>query len=139
MWKADFAEYKNKICLLPSVLLSHQFRQALHVRFEEKLLYRLPTRAELLPVGGNRSVKTIYGFDTKTHRWSVVGTCGCALVTTGLATWDQDANGLVYVRRGCEKMITSAVETVRSRERRLMDWVRSDKFNLDGFRDHVVK
>jgi len=50
-----------------------------------------------------------------------------------------DENGLVSVPRGCEKEIAGAVDTVRSRERRLMDWVRSDKFNLDGFRDHVVE
>jgi regulator of RNase E activity RraA len=50
-----------------------------------------------------------------------------------------DENGVVSVPRGCEKELAGAVDTVRSRERRLMDWVRSDKFNLDGFRDHVVE
>jgi regulator of RNase E activity RraA len=50
-----------------------------------------------------------------------------------------DENGLVSVPRGREKEIAGAVDTVRSRERRLMDWVRSDKFNLEGFRDHVAE
>ena len=50
-----------------------------------------------------------------------------------------DENGLLCVPRGYEKEIGDAVDTVRRRERHLMDWVRSDKFNLEGFRDHVVE
>ena len=50
-----------------------------------------------------------------------------------------DENGLLTVPRGYEKEIAAAVDTVRARERRLMDWVRSDAFNLEGFRDHVVE
>jgi len=50
-----------------------------------------------------------------------------------------DENGLLTVPRGCEKEIIAAVDTIRARERRLMDWVRSDEFNLEGFHDHVVE
>jgi 4-hydroxy-4-methyl-2-oxoglutarate aldolase len=50
-----------------------------------------------------------------------------------------DENGLLSVPLGHEKEITAAVNTIRSRERRLMDWVRSDQFSLEGFRDHVVE
>jgi len=50
-----------------------------------------------------------------------------------------DENGLVSVPRGHEAEIAAAVDKVRSRERRLMDWVRSEEFNLEGFRDHVVE
>ncbi len=50
-----------------------------------------------------------------------------------------DENGLLSVPRSHEKEIAEAVEKVRSRERKLMDWVRSDQFNLEGFRDHVVE
>jgi regulator of RNase E activity RraA len=50
-----------------------------------------------------------------------------------------DENGLLSVPRGYEQAIAGAVDTVRSRERRLMDWVRSEQFKLEGFRDHVVE
>lgn len=50
-----------------------------------------------------------------------------------------DENGLLTVPRGHEKELATAVEKVRSRERKLMEWVRSEEFNLDGFRDHVVE
>jgi len=50
-----------------------------------------------------------------------------------------DENGLITVPRGYEKEIVAAVDIVRARERRLMDWVRSDEFNLEGFHDHVVE
>jgi 4-hydroxy-4-methyl-2-oxoglutarate aldolase len=50
-----------------------------------------------------------------------------------------DENGLLSVPHGQEKAIEAAVNRVRSRERRLMDWVRSDQFDLEGFKDHVVE
>jgi len=50
-----------------------------------------------------------------------------------------DENGLLSMPRGDEEEIAGAVDTVRSRERRLMDWVRSEQLNLEGFRDHVVE
>ncbi len=48
-----------------------------------------------------------------------------------------DENGLLTVPRGCEKAIADAVDQVRTRERKLMDWVRSDQFKLEGFLDYV--
>jgi 4-hydroxy-4-methyl-2-oxoglutarate aldolase len=50
-----------------------------------------------------------------------------------------DENGLLSVPSGCEKTVVEAVNKVRSRERRLMEWVRSDQFTLEGFRAHVVE
>ena len=50
-----------------------------------------------------------------------------------------DENGLLSVPRGYEKEIAEAVDSVRSRERRLMDWVRSEQFSLESFRDRVVE
>ena len=50
-----------------------------------------------------------------------------------------DENGLLTVPRGYEKEIVAAVDKIRASERRLMDWVRSDEFNLEGFHDHVVE
>ena len=50
-----------------------------------------------------------------------------------------DENGLLTVPRGYENAITDAVNQVRTRERKLMDWVQSDNFTLEGFRDHVVE
>jgi 4-hydroxy-4-methyl-2-oxoglutarate aldolase len=50
-----------------------------------------------------------------------------------------DENGLLTVPGGHEQEIADAVDCVRTRERKLMDWVRSEHFNLEGFRDHVVE
>lgn len=50
-----------------------------------------------------------------------------------------DENGLLSVPGGYEKEIAGAVDNIRSRERRLMDWVRSDQFSLEGFGDHVIE
>lgn len=50
-----------------------------------------------------------------------------------------DENGLLSVPRNCEKTIFDAVEHVRARERKLMEWVRSEQFNLEGFRDHAAE
>lgn len=50
-----------------------------------------------------------------------------------------DENGLLTVPRGSERAIFDAVEQVRTRERKLMEWVRSDEFTLEGFRNHVVE
>lgn len=50
-----------------------------------------------------------------------------------------DENGLLTMPRGCEQSIANAVTQVRTRERKLMDWVRSDGFNLEGFRDNVAE
>ena len=50
-----------------------------------------------------------------------------------------DPNGLLSVPSGYDAELAEAVHCVRSRERKLMDWVRGEKFSLDGFRDFVVE
>jgi regulator of RNase E activity RraA len=50
-----------------------------------------------------------------------------------------DVNGLLSVPAGRDKELLDAVERVRSRERKLMDFVRSDRFSLEGVRDFVVE
>lgn len=46
---------------------------------------------------------------------------------------------MLTVPGGCEMTIAHAVNQVRTRERKLMAWVRSEHFNLEGFRDHVAE
>jgi 4-hydroxy-4-methyl-2-oxoglutarate aldolase len=48
-----------------------------------------------------------------------------------------DENGVLLVPAGTEEDLSRAVEEVRTRERRLMDWVRSECFSLDHLRDYV--
>lgn len=50
-----------------------------------------------------------------------------------------DPNGLISVPSGREDDLARAVDQVRSRERRLMDWVRSENFSIDGFPNFVVE
>jgi 4-hydroxy-4-methyl-2-oxoglutarate aldolase len=50
-----------------------------------------------------------------------------------------DENGLLAVPSGHEEQIAANVAQIRSREKKLMDWVRSDAFSLDGFHDFVVE
>jgi 4-hydroxy-4-methyl-2-oxoglutarate aldolase len=50
-----------------------------------------------------------------------------------------DENGLLAVPSGYEGQLEANVDQIRSREKKLMDWVRSDAFSLDGFRDFVVE
>jgi regulator of RNase E activity RraA len=50
-----------------------------------------------------------------------------------------DMNGLITVPSQDEAAIRAAVDNVRARERKLLDWVRSDQFTLSGFRDMVVE
>jgi len=50
-----------------------------------------------------------------------------------------DENGLLAVPSGYEEQLAANVGQIRSREKKLMDWVRSDAFSLDGFRDFVVE
>jgi hypothetical protein len=40
---------------------------------------------------------------------------------------------------GIEKELPDAVQQVRDREGKLLEFVRSDSFSLDGFRDHAVE
>ena len=50
-----------------------------------------------------------------------------------------DENGVLAVPSGHEQELAEAVDQVRSREKRLMDWVRSNDFSLDGFHRFVVE
>ena len=45
-----------------------------------------------------------------------------------------DENGLLSIPAGHEQAIKEAVESVRAKERKLMDWVRSADFSLEGIR-----
>jgi regulator of RNase E activity RraA len=49
-----------------------------------------------------------------------------------------DENGLLLVPAGIESTLPAAVEAVRTREKRLMEWVRSDDFSENRLREHVV-
>jgi regulator of RNase E activity RraA len=50
-----------------------------------------------------------------------------------------DENGLLSVPAGRAEDVLRAVEEVRSRERKLMTFVRGPEFTLDGFRNLVVE
>jgi regulator of RNase E activity RraA len=50
-----------------------------------------------------------------------------------------DANGLISVPGGYIEELMKAVDEVRSRERRLMDWVRGERFSIEGFPEFVVE
>lgn len=50
-----------------------------------------------------------------------------------------DENGLLPAPSGYEDQIPGQVDLVRTREKRLMGWVRSDAFSLDGFKGFVVE
>ncbi len=49
-----------------------------------------------------------------------------------------DVNGLLSVPAGHDSQLIDAVERVRTRERKLMDFIRSDQFSIDGIRDFQV-
>jgi regulator of RNase E activity RraA len=49
-----------------------------------------------------------------------------------------DENGVLLVPDGVEEKLPQAVEAVRTRERRLMDWVLSDRFSLDHLRERMI-
>ena len=48
-----------------------------------------------------------------------------------------DENGVLLVPGGTEEKLSLAVEEVRTRERRLLDWVRSDRFSLEHLHDYL--
>jgi 4-hydroxy-4-methyl-2-oxoglutarate aldolase len=50
-----------------------------------------------------------------------------------------DENGLVSVPAGIEQTLPAAIDNVRSREGKLMEFVRSAAFSLDGIRRQVVE
>jgi regulator of RNase E activity RraA len=50
-----------------------------------------------------------------------------------------DQNGVLLIPPGCEEELPRAVESVRQREGRLLDYVRSGGFTLDGLKNMVVE
>jgi 4-hydroxy-4-methyl-2-oxoglutarate aldolase len=66
-----------------------------------------------------------------------VNICGLTISPQDLLHGDE--NGLVLVPRGHDQELVAAVEQIRSRERHIMNWVRSDKFSLGDFRGVVVE
>ncbi len=50
-----------------------------------------------------------------------------------------DENGVLLVPPGVEDRLPQAVDAVRTRERHLMDWVRSDEFTLDDLSDYSAE
>jgi regulator of RNase E activity RraA len=50
-----------------------------------------------------------------------------------------DENGLITVPAGVEGQLPVCVEQIRSREKRIMDFVRSESFSLDGFSEVVAE
>jgi regulator of RNase E activity RraA len=50
-----------------------------------------------------------------------------------------DENGLVCVPEAPVDEVARAVDQVRARERKLMDWVRSERFSIDGLTDFVAE
>ncbi len=50
-----------------------------------------------------------------------------------------DENGLITVPAGCEDALRQAVESVRAREKKIMDFVRSAEFSLERFRQSIVE
>jgi 4-hydroxy-4-methyl-2-oxoglutarate aldolase len=46
-----------------------------------------------------------------------------------------DANGIVVVPPGCVERLPAAVDDIRQRERRILDYVRTPGFTLDGLRE----
>lgn len=50
-----------------------------------------------------------------------------------------DENGVITVPRVSLEEIRSAVDSVRSKEKKVLDFVRSEGFSLDGFRELVVE
>jgi regulator of RNase E activity RraA len=49
-----------------------------------------------------------------------------------------DENGLLLVPGGVEAKLPAAVDAVRARERRLMDWIRSEAFSLAQLEDRML-
>jgi len=50
-----------------------------------------------------------------------------------------DENGLLLLPSGVEESLPRAVDAVRSREGRLMDWVRGESFSLDQLGNRMVE
>lgn len=63
----------------------------------------------------------------------------CGLVIQPGDLLHGDENGVVNVPAGYEDAIPRHVDNIRSRERKLLEFVRSDRFDVNGFRDYVVE
>jgi len=50
-----------------------------------------------------------------------------------------DENGLITIPSGCESTLPGCIETIRVRERKIMEFVRGHDFSLDGFKEAVVE
>jgi regulator of RNase E activity RraA len=50
-----------------------------------------------------------------------------------------DENGVLLIPDGVEQTLPASVEEVRRRERKLMDWVRSDSFSIEHYRSRTVE
>jgi 4-hydroxy-4-methyl-2-oxoglutarate aldolase len=50
-----------------------------------------------------------------------------------------DDNGVLQIPPDCLDRLPAAVEGIRSREKALLDFVRSDRFSVDGFANFVVE
>jgi len=48
-----------------------------------------------------------------------------------------DENGLITIPAGVEETLPAAIETIRRKERKVMEFVRGPKFSLDGFLEAV--
>ncbi|MFN0167667.1 MAG: RraA family protein [Bryobacteraceae bacterium] len=66
-----------------------------------------------------------------------VQVCGVVIKPGDLLHGDE--NGILMVPAGVEDRLPQAVDEVRTREGKLMSFVRGDHFTLDGLRKHVVE
>ena len=71
--------------------------------------------------------------------WAGVAVQVCGLVIRPGDLLHGDENGLLLVPKDVEESLPRAVDAVRSRERRLMEWVRSEGFSLDRLRDRMLE
>lgn len=63
----------------------------------------------------------------------------CGLVVKPGDLLHGDVNGLLSVPAGVEKTLPPAVDLIRERERKLMEYVRSERFSIDGFSGGTVE
>lgn len=73
-----------------------------------------------------------------------IATIGCPVQICGMVvrpgdTLHGDENGILAVPPVPLSELKAAIETIRSRERTVMDFVRGDNFTLDGYRHLVVE
>ena len=63
----------------------------------------------------------------------------CGMVVRSGDLIHGDENGVLLVPSGIEDKLPAAVDAVRSRERRLMDWIRGDNFSVDQLLDRMLE